>query len=310
MKMLMLAGRGNERGRDHGSEPRQNYGDSNYGRMGYDGAQGNYVRPEGNYSGRNNRSNYTRNEYEHEMRDMDARFRGGERSNYPDYERRTQMTYPIEDNYGESRRRFPRREDGTFAPRSEMDEMESRRRRDRMGRFTSEMDEVGMHYPYTPYVPPIYEREGDGRMNVIGFERGNEMPSNYGMRAEHKHMDEMKQHGGQMQMGRGTHETKLTKEMAEEWMMGLQNEDGTKGPHWSMDQAKQVMQQRGIQSDPVTFWAILNMMYSDYCKVFKKHGVGDRVDFYSDMVAAFLNDKDGPEPAKKAAAYYEYIVNQ
>lgn len=285
MKMLMLTGR--DKGHEQDAEQRRNYGESNYARTGYDGVQGNYVRPEGNYSGRNNRSNYTRNEYEHEMRDMDARFRGGERSDNPDHGRGTQMTYPMKDNYGESRRR-----------------------RDRMGRFTSEMDEVGMHYPYTPYVPPIYEREGDGRMNVIGFERGNEMPSNYGMRAEHKHVDEMKQHGGQMQMGRGTHETKLTKDMAEEWMMGLQNEDGTKGPHWSMDQAKQVMQQRGIQADPVTFWAVLNMMYSDYCKVFKKHGVGDRVDFYADITSAFLNDKDGPEPAKKAAAYYEYIVNQ
>ena len=194
------------------------------------------------------------------------------------------MTYPMEDNYGENRRR-----------------------QDRMGRFTSEIGGAGMNYPY---VPPVYEREVDGRMNVIGFERGNEMPSNYGMRAEHHRMDEMQQHGGQMQMGRGTHENKLTKEMAEEWMMGLQNEDGTKGPHWSMDQAKQVMQQRGIQADPAVFWAILNMMYSDYCKVFKKHGVGDRVDFYADMVAAWMNDKDGPEPSKKAASYYEYIVNQ
>lgn len=282
MKMLMLTGR--DKGHERDSEQRHNYGESNYTRAGYDGAQGNYVRPEGNYSGYNNRSNYTRNEYENEMRDMDARFRSGERSDNSDHGRGTQMTYPMEDNYGESRRR-----------------------RDRMGRFTSEMEGAGMHYPY---VPPVYEREGGGRMNVIGFERGNEMPNNYGMRAEHQRMDEMQQHGGYMQMGRGSHETKLTKEMAEEWMMGLQNEDGTKGPHWSMDQAKQVMQQRGIQADPVTFWAILNMMYSDYCKVFKKHGVGDRVDFYSDMVAAFLNDKDGPEPAKKAAAYYEYIVNQ
>lgn len=305
MKMLMLTGR--DKGHERDAEQRRSYGESNYARTGYDGAQGNYVRPEGNYSGRNNRSNYTRNEYEHEMRDMDARFRSGERSDNPDHGRGTQMTYPMEDNYGESRRRFPRREDGTFAPRSEMDEMESRRRRDRMGRFTSEMEGAWMHYPY---VPPVYEREGGGRMNVIGFERGNEMPSNYGMRAGHQRMDEMQQHGGQLETGHGHHETKLTKEMAEEWMMGLQNEDGTKGPHWSMDQAKQVMQQRGIQADWITFWAILNMMYSDYCKVFKKHGVGDRVDFYADITSAWLNDKDGPEPAKKAAAYYEYIVNQ
>ena len=147
-------------------------------------------------------------------------------------------------------------------------------------------------------------------MNLIGFERRDELSGNYGMRADHHQMDEMERRSGQMQMGRGSHESKLTREMAEEWMSGLQNEDGTKGPHWSMDQTRQVMTQRGIQADPVVFWAVMNMMYSDYCKVFKKHGVGDRVDFYADISAAWINDKDGPDPAKKASAYYEYVVNQ
>lgn len=189
------------------------------------------------------------------------------------------MNYPMEDNYGESTRR------------------------DRRGRFTSEME--GGYYP-----PPVYRGEGGGQMNMIGFERRDEISHNYGMQAGHHKMDEMERRSGSMQMGRAGHETKMTREMAEEWMMGLQNEDGTKGPHWSMDQAKQVMSQRGIQADPATFWAVLNMMYSDYCKVFKKHGVGDRVDFYADMASAWMNDKDGPEPTKKAAAYYEHVVNK
>lgn len=268
IKMLMLSDKSRERGTERGKD----YGESNYGRMGYDGASGFYAMPEGNYSGRNNRSNYTRNEYENEMRDMDARFQGGERSDYRDYERM---------NYGESRRRFPRREDGTFAPRSEMG---------------------------YPYIPPVYEREDGSRMNLIGFERRDELSGNYGMRAEQPRMYEMEQRHGQMQMGRGQHEMKLTREMAEEWMMGLENEDGTKGPHWSMDQARQVMQQRGIEADPATYWAVLNMMYSDYCKVFKKHGVGDRVDFYADMAAAWINDRDA-DPKKKTAAYYQYVVS-
>ena len=294
-KMLMMTrDREKTNGNDGGN--RQNYGTSE--RSGYGDTRG-------NYSGTNNRSNYTRNEYENEMRDMDARFRGGERSDYPDHGRRTQMNYPMEDNYGESRRRSPRHDDGTFAPRNEMEEMESRRRRDRRGRFTSEME--GGYYP-----PPVYrgESEGGGQMNMIGFERRGEISNNYGMQAGHHQMDEMESRSGSMQMGRTGHEMKMTREMAEEWMMGLQNEDGTKGPHWSMDQAKQVMSQRGIQADPATFWAVLNMMYSDYCKVFKKHGVGDRVDFYADMASAWMNDKYGPEPAKKAAAYYEHVVTQ
>lgn len=72
------------------------------------------------------------------------------------------------------------------------------------------------------------------------------------------------------------------------------------------EQAKQVMAQRGIECDPVQFWAALNMIYSDYVKVAKKHGVGDKIDFYADMAKSFLCDKDAPED--KLARYYEYIV--
>lgn len=282
MRNGMEMRRGGSGGRNEmgygGSEMRRGgSGSRNEASMGY-GSEMGYGRSEGGSGGRN--------EMRGEMGDMENRFRGGE-----GYGDNPGMTYGMEDNYAESRRRFPRRRDGTFAPRSEMGGME----------------DAESHYPY---VPPVYEREGGSRMNMIGFERRDEMSNNYGMNAEHRRMNEMENRSGQMQMGRGMSEMKMTREMAEEWMMGLQNEDGTKGPHWSMDQAKQVMQQRGIQADAATFWAVLNMMYSDYCKVFKKHGVGDRVDFYADMAAAWLNDKDGPDPAKKTAAYYQYVVNQ
>ena len=54
------------------------------------------------------------------------------------------------------------------------------------------------------------------------------------------------------------------------------------------------------------FWVALNMIYSDYVKVAKKFGVGDKIDFYVDMAKAFLDDKDaGPD---KLARYYKYIV--
>ena len=48
------------------------------------------------------------------------------------------------------------------------------------------------------------------------------------------------------------------------------------------------------------------MIYSDYVKVAKKHGVGDKIDFYADMAKSFLCDKDAPKD--KLARYYEYIV--
>ena len=260
MRMLMLAGR--ENGKERG---------------GYDGEQGNYVRPEGNYSGMNNRSNYTRNGYE--SGDTDARFRGREGYNDPDYRRGSQMIYPMEEI--EDRRRFPRRKDGTFAPRSEYDM------------------EDGWHG--SPYVPPIYEEE-DRRMKPIGF-----VPNEYSTYATHHTGNEMEHRGGQMERGGASGKSeRLTREMAEEWMANLENEDGTKGPHWTLEQVKQVMAQRGIQCDPIKFWAAMNAEYSDRSAVNKKYNVNN-IDFYADSaMAAWIKDRDAVPD--KLAAYYMHVA--
>ena len=98
----------------------------------------------------------------------------------------------------------------------------------------------------------------------------------------------------------------FTLPMAKAWTEKMENEDGTRGPHWSIEQAKQLMSQRSLTYDPNIFWVALNMIYSDYVKVAKKFGVGDKIDFYVDMAKAFLDDKDaGPD---KLAKYYKYIV--
>ena len=98
----------------------------------------------------------------------------------------------------------------------------------------------------------------------------------------------------------------LNKQTAEKWMESLHNEDGTKGPHWTMEQVKQVMSQKNWQEDPVRAWVAMNMMYSDYCAAAKKVNA-NTVDFYVNMAKAFLDDKDaGAED--KLAAYYYYIV--
>ena len=85
----------------------------------------------------------------------------------------------------------------------------------------------------------------------------------------------------------------------------MQNEDGSKGPHWSMDQVEQIMRQKNIQCDPAEFFAAVNAMFSDYSEVAQKHGV-NKQDFYIDMAKAFLEDKDAVKD--KAAAYYMYVV--
>lgn len=99
---------------------------------------------------------------------------------------------------------------------------------------------------------------------------------------------------------------KMTKEMAEEWTHNMKNSDGTQGPHWSFEQAKQIMAQRGIDEDPAEFYAAINMIYSDYCAVAKKFNVGGSIDYYVDMAKAFLDDEDAVP--NKLTVYYECIA--
>lgn len=101
-------------------------------------------------------------------------------------------------------------------------------------------------------------------------------------------------------------ETAFDKRTAEEWAQHMQNEDGTTGPHWTLEQTKQVQSQKGIDCEPLEFWLALNATYSDLCKVFKKHGIAN-IDAYVDFALAFwLNDKDAQPD--KLARYYEYVV--
>lgn len=93
--------------------------------------------------------------------------------------------------------------------------------------------------------------------------------------------------------------------MADAWMAGLENEDGTKGPHWTIDQVKQVMAQKGWKEDPLRGWVTLNLMYSDYFNTAKKSNVNN-LDFYISMAKDFLSDKDAVED--KLSAYYNAVV--
>lgn len=101
-------------------------------------------------------------------------------------------------------------------------------------------------------------------------------------------------------------EQSFTLSDAKYWTKRMQNEDGTTGAHWTLDQARQMMTEHGIDCDPVQFWAALCMMYSDYAKAANKHGVGGDVGFYVDMAQAFLDDKDAPRD--KLARYYKFIA--
>lgn len=78
------------------------------------------------------------------------------------------------------------------------------------------------------------------------------------------------------------------------------NEDGTKGPHWTLEQTNNVARQNGISFEHFNEYDwnyVMNMMYSDYYGA-----VSNDVTTYYKMARKFLEDKDAREG--KALAYY------
>lgn len=84
----------------------------------------------------------------------------------------------------------------------------------------------------------------------------------------------------------GSGDEELTKEDAMSWMYNMKNEDGSYGAHWDLEQTRPYMEPRGVTCELWKWAAVMNMMYSDYCKAARKNSV-DRPEFYADLAAAF-----------------------
>lgn len=96
----------------------------------------------------------------------------------------------------------------------------------------------------------------------------------------------------------------LTDEICKEWVSHMENEDGTKGEHWNIDETNSVARQYKIDLDKCThyeWYATLNMMYSDYYG-----SVSNDVNSYVRLAQAFLNDDDAKP--HKLFNYYMHIV--
>lgn len=107
----------------------------------------------------------------------------------------------------------------------------------------------------------------------------------------------------------------LSKADMHQWKQMMQNEDGTHGPHYDMQQIMSVAEKMDIdfdkdEFDEKEFCMAINMMYSDYCKVAKKYVSPDKeLMFFAELAKAFLCDEDGPGPSEKLALYYNCIVD-
>ena len=106
------------------------------------------------------------------------------------------------------------------------------------------------------------------------------------------------------------HSDRLTRDEIKTWNDNMENVDGTKGGHWTVEQTSAVAASIGVCFDHVTdfeFNVAMNMMYSDYFNVAKSNNVSNAT-FFGGMAKAFLFDPDGGEPYKKLKKYYCYIV--
>lgn len=263
---------------------------------------GNDRRMERNYDNRSdgNYGNYSRMDDDNEMRR-----RRDSRGRYMEDEG-SRMEYP-EGNYSRME-----------------NEPEMRRRRDSRGRYME--GETSARYMLWPehHIPPYLD---DAESNIRpgterrGYEDQNGMRDRnivnirdyqdkrkIGFAAAHMHGDNAKheemRHGSAYPMAE-----ELTMESAEEWVESMKNTDPEHptGAKWSMETIKPIAMKHGFNTPEkqMEYWAVMNMMYSDYCETAKKHGVST-MDFYGDMAKAWMKDKDAVE--NKTAAYIEYCT--
>lgn len=91
----------------------------------------------------------------------------------------------------------------------------------------------------------------------------------------------------------------------------MQNEDGTKGQHWSLEEAVALANQHGVdvhggKFNKYDWYVALNMIYSDFYKVIMTLAGTNRTKFFVDFAKAWLQDKDVEEG--KMWYYFKYVI--
>lgn len=207
---------------------------------------------------------------------------------------------------------------------------EMRRRRDSRGRYMGGDDGTRMEYgaseayrPWPePHIPPYlndrqrmeHEPQRMRDKNIVNIRDYQDKRRTIGF--EQDGADPRRMHSGQMSgrlegivvaEGHG----KLTREKAEKWVKTMHGSDPkVRGEMWSYDDAKVLAEERGIPTDGqdmIDFYVVLNMVYNDYAKVAKDHGI-DTEDYFADLACAWLYDPDGKPPMEKLLAYKQYVI--
>lgn len=91
----------------------------------------------------------------------------------------------------------------------------------------------------------------------------------------------------------------------------MENEDGSRGEHWSLEEATSIANQYGINLKSEKFnkydWYVaLNMVRSDYYRAVVNMTNGDHIKYFVELTKAWINDKDIDEG--KMWYYYCYVM--
>lgn len=103
----------------------------------------------------------------------------------------------------------------------------------------------------------------------------------------------------------------FNEECAEKAVKKMENEDGSKGPRWSIEEAERVAVQFGVNLKGEKFnkydWFVaLNMIRSDFYRAVVNMTGNDNVKHFVELTKAWLNDKDIEEG--KMWFYFKYVM--
>lgn len=108
------------------------------------------------------------------------------------------------------------------------------------------------------------------------------------------------------------HGPHFNEEYARKAVMKMENEDGTRGPHWSLEETTTLASQYGIalgsKFNRYDWFVALNMVYSDYYRVIMNITGSNNTKHYVEFAKAWLNDKDIDE-GKMWYYYIQEIIN-
>ena len=103
----------------------------------------------------------------------------------------------------------------------------------------------------------------------------------------------------------------FNEECAQKAVKYMENEDGSKGPRWSIEEAERVALQFGVNLKGEKFnkydWFVaLNMIRSDFYRAVINMTGNDNVKHFVELTKAWLNDKDIEEG--KMWFYFKYVM--